>query len=219
MNKLVTCVSVLIAFGAGFGFGFLATKKKYQTQSDKEIASVKDAFQKHIDELSKEGAIKDIPPTRRGNSKKKKTNKSENDAIRVAPLPNDSVMDNYRNYAEPYTASKSSKQSISKERQKKLEPYVISPDEYMSSEYEAKSLIYYSDGVLADEDDNVIPTPATLIGKNALTSFGQYEDDSVYVRDDNLKIDYEIMLSQKSFHKEYNNESSPKQSLQSDDDD
>lgn len=237
MSKVMIFISIVASLGAGFGSGFLVAKKKYEARADKEIASVKDACQKHIDDLTKSGAIKDIPPTRRGNSKKKKTSKSQAETLdktpmpRTAPLPNDVVSQkDYKDYSQqyrvesdysggPYATEASLKQSTSKEHQKNLEPYVISPDEYMSSEYEAKSLIYYADKVLADDDDNIIPNPMTLIGRDALTSFGRYENDSVYVRDDNLKVDYEVILSQKPFHKDHGKPSSPKQSLQSDDDD
>lgn len=220
MKKLFVFVGFLAVFGAGFGSGLLATKKKYEKRSDAEIASVRSSFQKHLDEMSKSGKMKDIPQTRRGASKKKKDEKQSSENFRTAPLPNDPIIDNYKNYSAQYSSrSKSIKQPDSKEHQKKLEPYVISPDEYMSSEYIAKSLIYYSDKVLADDDDNVIPNPTTLLGKNALTSFGQYEDDSVYVRDDNLKTDYEILLSQKTFGNRHTRSSNPKQSLQSDDND
>lgn len=218
MKKVFAVIGILVTFGAGFGTGLLATKKKYEKRSDKEIASVREAFKKHMDEVAK-----NVPPTRRGSSKKKKeelSNKgTSNSDFRSAPLPNDPIMDDYKDYAAPYSSKKTLN---TKEHQKSLEPYVISPDEYMSSEYEAKSLVYYADGVLADDDDNMIPNPETLLGKKALHSFGQYEDDSVYVRDDNLKIDYEILLSQKSFKKSSDGivyPDSPKQSLQSDEDD
>lgn len=212
MKKFFIFLGIVVAFGAGFGSGILATKKKYEKRSDDEIQSVKDAFQKHLDELS----TKNVPPTRRGQSKKKKEQeKKQEKSVRTTPLPNDPVMDDYIDYAAPYRqTSKTTKQPNTKEHQNKLEPYIISPDEYMDSEYEAKTLIYYADKVLADEEDQVIPNPTTLIGSNALQSFGQYEDDCVYVRDDNLKVDYEVLLSQKTFDEELSKSDNPKQALQ-----
>ena len=60
------------------------------------------------------------------------------------------------------------------------EPYVISPDEFSeNNEYETESLTYYSDGVLTDEYDNPIEDIERLVGSDALTHFGEYEDDSV----------------------------------------
>ena len=37
------------------------------------------------------------------------------------------------------------------------------------------------------------------IGKDSLTHFGEYEDDSVFVRNDRLKVDYEILMDQRGY--------------------
>ena len=219
MKPIFVALSVIAAFGAGFGSGFFAVKKKCEARADKEVASVKEAFQKHMDEMSKEGKLKDVPPTRRGASKKKKEEKKDESNIRSVPLPSDPVTENYKDYSAPYRSTASGKpKQPSKERSKKLEPYVISPDDYMTSEYEAKSLTYYADKVLADDSDTRIDNPTLVVGREALTSFGRYEDDSVYVRDDNLKIDYEILRSEKDYADIAKVEGSPKQALQNGDD-
>lgn len=221
MKNIFVVLSVAAGFGAGFGSGFFAVKKKYEKRADAEVASVKAAFQKHMDEMSKDGKLKDIPPTRRGQSKKKKEVPSESD-FRSEPLPTDpdpACLDKYKDYSAPYRSTSEKKKTSNKERQRKLEPYVISPDEYMSSEYTAKTLVYYADRVLAFSDDDArIDNPALVVGGEALTAFGRYEDDSVYVRDDNLKVDYEIIRSEKDYSDVVKFEGSPKQALQNGDD-
>ncbi len=79
-------------------------------------------------------------------------------------------------------------------------PYVISPDDFGSVDgYEQISLTYYADGVLTDEDDAVIDNVDEVVGEDSLTSFGAFEDDSVFVRNDILKADYEILLDERKF--------------------
>ena len=73
-------------------------------------------------------------------------------------------------------------------------PYVISPDEYDENDYETETLYYYPDGVLTDMYNNIITNVEGTIGKKSLTRFGEYEDDSVFVRNDELETDYEILL-------------------------
>lgn len=75
-------------------------------------------------------------------------------------------------------------------------PYVIPPEEFGNDadEYDLISLNYYEDGVLADDWDDVIEDIDRVVGKDSLTHFGEYEDDSVYVRNDRLKCEYEILL-------------------------
>lgn len=73
-------------------------------------------------------------------------------------------------------------------------PYVIPPDEFDMMDYDTSSLTYYADGVLADECNNKIDDIDEIVGLESLEHFGEYEDDSVFVRNDKLKIDYEILL-------------------------
>ncbi len=83
-----------------------------------------------------------------------------------------------------------------------LRPRVISPDEFGEMEgYEVISLTYYDDGVLTDTkdlpmgDDDI----EEQIGKESLNHFGEYEDDSVFVRNDRLKTDFEILKDMRSY--------------------
>lgn len=89
---------------------------------------------------------------------------------------------------------------IKKEETDMNEPYVISPDDFDENGYEIVSLTYYADDVLTDEHDNVIRNRDKLIGKDSLTKFGEYEEDSVFVRDDERKIDYEILADTRNYH-------------------
>ena len=38
-----------------------------------------------------------------------------------------------------------------------------------------------------------------VVGLESLTHFGEFEDDSVFVRNDRLKCDYEILLDQRTY--------------------
>lgn len=82
-------------------------------------------------------------------------------------------------------------------------PYVISPDEFGSRDddgYEKISLTYYADKILTDDNNEVINTPDTIVGNESLKHFGEYEDDSVFVRNDHLKADFEILLDQRKYY-------------------
>lgn len=79
-------------------------------------------------------------------------------------------------------------------------PYVISPEEFAANdEYEKNSLTYYSDGVLETDDEELVENVEELVGPDALSNFGVYEDDCVYVRDDAKQCDYEILLDERSY--------------------
>jgi hypothetical protein len=73
-------------------------------------------------------------------------------------------------------------------------PYVITPDEFGEMyDYEMVSLVYYEDQVLADDFGNLIDDVEEMIGFESLTHFGEYEDDSVFVRNDAKMCDFEIL--------------------------
>ena len=57
-----------------------------------------------------------------------------------------------------------------------------------------------------DEDDSPIVDIEYLVGEDSLDHFGEYEDDSVFVRNDDLKTDFEILLDEASYYDEEDNE-------------
>lgn len=78
-------------------------------------------------------------------------------------------------------------------------PYVISPEDFGMWDYEQISLTYYADGVLADDNDEIVDDINETIGEDSLKHFGEYEDDCVHVRNDARKADYEILLDTRSY--------------------
>lgn len=77
-------------------------------------------------------------------------------------------------------------------------PYVISPDEFGELEdYTKVSLTYFADGILADECGEIVDVEE-IIG-DGLDHFGEYEDDSVFVRSDAKRCDYEILKDLRDF--------------------
>lgn len=73
-------------------------------------------------------------------------------------------------------------------------PYIITPNEFGEFEdYTVVSLTYYEgNGVLADDLDEPIEDISGTVGTDAVNHFGEYEEDSVFVRNDRRKTDYEI---------------------------
>ena len=79
-------------------------------------------------------------------------------------------------------------------------PYVISPYDFGElDDYAQIELTYYLDGVLEDEDYHIVTDVDELIGPSALTSFGEYEDDSVFVRNDRLRTDFQILKDYRTY--------------------
>lgn len=85
--------------------------------------------------------------------------------------------------------------------------YVISKDEYFQGEknYVQVSMSYFqSDEVLVDEREQPVDDVDDTVGLNNLQRFGQGSKDPnvVYVRNDALELDFEILKSEGSYSKD-----------------
>lgn len=80
-------------------------------------------------------------------------------------------------------------------------PYTITPNEFGEfDDYEKISLTYFGeDGILTDENDEIIDDPDGVIGMESLIHFGVFEDDTVFVRNDALKCDYEVCWDKRRY--------------------
>lgn len=79
-------------------------------------------------------------------------------------------------------------------------PYVISPFDFGELDgYKQISLTYYADGVLEDDDQEIVRDVDELIGVGSLNTFGEYEDDSVFVRNERLRVDFEILKDYRTY--------------------
>lgn len=79
-------------------------------------------------------------------------------------------------------------------------PYVITPDDFSCSPpgYNAQTLDYFSDGVLADDWGVKLDVDET-IGEENLDHFGEYADDILYIRNERTEIDYEVTRDPRTY--------------------
>ena len=176
--------SAIIFCGGVFIGGFLTWdffKTKYEKIADEEIASVKETFEH-----------RELRPDK--NYKVEEALKGNDAYVNIIDSSG------YRNYSN--TAIETDKKGGTADMELK-QPYVITPEQYEDNvDYTKVSLTWYSDEVLEDDWGNVLD-PDDVIGSDALKTFGQYEKDSVFVRDDDEQIDYEVLLDTRSYKETY----------------
>lgn len=82
-------------------------------------------------------------------------------------------------------------------------PYVIQPEQFCDCDYTPMTLWYWTDGEVTNDDKKIVANVDELIGDvDEVTSyFGEYENDpdTVYVRNDIQRIDYEILKEYRAF--------------------
>ena len=172
---------ILTAIGSAAiaaGVTYLATKNHYEKVLQEEIDSVKEHYAK---------------------KKPEKEPKSKQQELSEEAQNKEDLMTYAKKLAEErYT---SSVEEFSRKPFEKEEPNFdveyIDPNEYGLEEddWDEISLSYYLDDVLADELDEVIEGDERFeIVGNFEKHFGDYEDDSVFVKNNKRKAYYEILL-------------------------
>lgn len=201
MNKNIINIAIFAAGAlAGSAATWLVLRKKYEERERKEIEEIKAALlpKKNIDETtdeeqeSVERSKPDIPDPRKSELT---SNDDETD---------EEVGDMRKRYEKLVQLTDYNKIFDDEEVAPVEEdlPKVIPPEEFGDIEdYDQISLTYYADGYLADDFNNyeVMEDIDAHVGKESLKTFGRYEEDSVYVRNDNEQTYYEILRSDRLF--------------------
>lgn len=200
----------------GGGVSYFLLKKKFNERIESEVQSIKDLYSSKLEENKEVKSCENLNQIE--NSKNEDNKKSEEKASKNETKSLKSSIKkqekqppvDYANYyatLQKYGNEESKKDSDveqkvvvpEKKNVKKSNRVVISPDEFEDNEdYETIYLTYYADGVLADEMDKQVKIENT-IGKEALKHFGEFEDDMLHVRDDKVKIYYEVAKDNRKF--------------------
>lgn len=76
----------------------------------------------------------------------------------------------------------------------------ISPDAFGENEdYEQIYVTRYADEVLAYDDDEIVTKPDEIFGKDWAEHFGEYDADTLLIRNDSRKAYYEITRSERNY--------------------
>lgn len=194
MNKFIRDV---IMFTVGAGIGTAVTYKvisaKYEQILQDEIESVKAVFSQ------KKNDKEDIPVE--DTDEEPEAEISEEDAkedfMEYAKKVKDSGYINYSDISKP---EESKPVVLKREEEDSTKPYVIAPEEFGELyDYDTISLTYFKDGVLTDSYDEPIEDIDATVGEDFHTHFGEYEDDSVFIRNDVRKADYEILYDTRTY--------------------
>lgn len=202
MGKLSTTIAFVAGAALGGATIWYITKERYARLAEEEINSVKEAYARR--EGKKEKADKAL---KRYQGTDEEIQEGQTPAVTAKVMEKGSITE----YAErvkngaPMDYSRTSVPPKAVPQEKPAEPetsgehpYVIAPEEFDELGYTAISLTYFADGVLADENGVVVDDVEEIVG-DALDHFGEYEDDSVYVRNDAKRCDYEILRDEREY--------------------
>lgn len=196
MNKgLIFTLGLLIGTAGGGLLVNTMLKQQYEQKADEEIAACRNAF---VDELAK------VRKESEEKSREEKKEAAEKAIKTYSPEP-EKASEMILTAGQKVVATVSEKKG----------PYVIPPDVFDddNNPYKRAGMMLFNDSTVL-KDDKVLDLDEidTFVGREALTHFGQYEEDRVCVRNEMLGIDYEILLIDKSYEDYIKGRSSSKES-------
>lgn len=163
----------------GAATGYFYAKRKCEARIDEEVESVRQAYKEKYEK-----------PVEKSEEEQKELAKKDQKKPNIVTYYHDMIKD--KGYSEEV-----------KDDNVKATKRVVSPEEFgANGDYEQVSLVYTEDGFLLDEDEEPIEEPETLLGmdaKEVSTHFGEYEDDSVFIKNDDAEVYYEILMSNKRY--------------------
>ena len=180
-------LSKFVAFVFGAAVGSVVTWKlveaKYRQIADEEIESVREVYAKVYGDSTEESEEEDEEDQR---------------------IFDDLVKD------LGYSSDEDKKKETEKETKKESEgeededdmvrPYVIEEEDFDDIGYETESLYYYDDGVLIYSiTEEVINNIDELVGEDSIKQLLESGEDYIYVRNDELGIDFEILRDRRNF--------------------
>lgn len=192
----------VLMFAAGAAIGSAVTwkivKTRYERIVQEEIESIKEAFagneQDVAQERSEDTTDDEEPqskPSRVDWSKLEDLDEEEDEEYDYEP--NEEDLAEYEQLTSNYTNEKGGA-SVTKE------PYIIAPYDFGELDgYHTIELTYYADDVLEDDNYQIITDRDELLGPKALHTFGEYEDDAVFVRNERLRTDFQILKDYRTY--------------------
>lgn len=185
----------VIAFAAGAVIGSAVTwtilERKFEQRIQEEIETVKEAFTEmnRTDEQTEETESED---------EEEETSEGYHqvnwDELEDLDEESDEELEEYAELTNLYSSEKGGAEKVEVKK-----PYVISPYDFDENGFRTMELTYYEDGVLEDENHEIVTDIDDLLGEGSLNTFGEYEEDSVFVRNEKLGIDFQILRDPRTY--------------------
>lgn len=196
MNRTAIATVLGIIGGActGAGVTYIFLKKRFDADLDEAVEDVK-KFYADRNPINKE-PTEDPEKSSNDSAGASDQNPVEQDSIHDFKMDSHAI-DYYSAYVFPEEP---------KELKTNDDIYVIDEDTYygaIADGADPTEYMYYADHILADENSDVIENIESLVGREALTYFGNEGVDSVYVHNKRLNMYIEILRSERMYKEDY----------------
>jgi hypothetical protein len=178
-------LSNLLSFAAGAVIGSVVTWKVVSDRYEQIIEAMQDRFENFTvaDAIEAGGNVELVDE--------------------ITTVPEQNAIDDMRNIYKNIAREEGYIQE--EEEEYMPEPYVISPDDFAELDgYNTETLYYFADNVMTDDEENILDELEDIIGDiDPVKHFGEYEKDSIFVRNDEKQCDYEILRDTRKYYDIY----------------
>lgn len=187
----------LIIFVAGCAVGGIGAslylKDVYRRYAQEEIDSVidRERHKRETEACSYGRAVEDSTEDEERIEQAKEAAKNAANKSSITEYANVVKKEGYKDYSEY------SKPEPVEEKEVNANPisYIL-PSEFGDEDaYEQIELTYYADGILADEEGDLVQDIDLTVGNEFDEHFGEYDDAMVYIKNDVMKAYYMIYMS------------------------
>lgn len=179
----------------------VVTKKRCEQKAEEEIQSVKEMFKRKIE---RDKALQEVEQESKHDIQEEAEEVEEQEEPERLEI--EYVYNNMVKCYEPRpincpawdeaVAKEQEEEAKRREEFRKIqyEPEVIDAEEFGTLEdYDMVTLTYFADGVIADDLDEIVDDYEQLVGTEFIKIFNDFDATTVYVRNDEWRIDYEII--------------------------
>lgn len=194
-SKFINVLVFAVGAAVGSAVTWKIVKDRYERIVQEEIESVKKVFAETLNDINtqEEENVEEDEEEPDVSFRQVSWDDIEDDDEEF----DEGDMDEYEQLVKYYNREKGGPENMATDVKK---PYVISPYDFGELDgYRTFELTYYADGILEDEDYTIVPDPDDLLGPEALTTFGEYEDDAVFVRNEQLQADFQILKDYRTY--------------------
>lgn len=193
MNKVLGNIFML-AVGATIGSAatWVYSQKKYSELIQVENEKTKEYYEKKYSGTTKDSEDTNVEETEEEKKEKEEQLGTVKNIIKESGY-SESEYSDYTQYSRP---DKHTEENLKIFEKDENIPVVIAPESYGDNEeYSMNEYTYYQDGVVTDEDGDIIDPEKVkaLLGVDFASHIGDYEDDSVFIQNDITKAYYQIL--------------------------
>ena len=224
MSTLKSILIFTLGAGVGTTVTYFVLRKKFNEEFEAAAEEVKKDYEKHIGSLNgqidilnatineKDTTIKSLVDA---SSEAAKLEEKKRIALEEKPEPEDILKEKVtKNAAVDYTKFSSKNDKVEEENKdikteevlekaktpakgKCKAPYVIKGKEYISGDLDKVILRYFSnDDIFLTEEGEIATGIKTKIGKNNINFLVNESDGEIFVRNESVGVDYDIVLDE-----------------------